>query len=196
MPTASPRPTRSRNFCLLPPAFCLSLLLPLFLPALHSCATWATYPPVEGDAAVADPNVHPLPTVIETALVRVFNRYPVDGRFTINFPEGMDRDRAQRVARDAAERAPSPMGPALTVGEPGWDDAPLYHVSELRIRADRAEVEILRPVAEADAHQPVTVRLLGGVNGWITTSTRTWPIGFKDTPPLYSWPDPTSPNNP
>lgn len=159
--------------------------------ALSGCASYVNYPPIDtakDDAAVNDPNVSPVPSVIRAALRRVLESYPVEGDYFVNLPEGMTRRRAEEVIarlRDARARLPSSEAGLL----------PAYHVTRVWLRpGDKAEVEILRPVfgvgtpGDLAQYQPVTVRLRRGpLEDWKVANVRVWPIGMIAPPPLYGW---------
>jgi len=146
--------------------------------ALSGCAAYYNYPAIGNDAAINDPNVAPVPTVMTVALRTVLERHEPEGAYVINFPEGLGRRQAEdvlmRLGRDDAN-----LATPETAGLPAW------HVSRIRIRGDRAEVDVLRPVA--GAHQGTTVRMVGGPKPWRVTSTKVWPVGMFDAPELYGW---------
>lgn len=146
------------------------------------CAAYANYPSIGDDAAVNDPNIAPLPELVTRSLVWVVDAYPVEGGFVLNLPEGMDRKKAaliaERVGRGAELVSSESMG------------LPVYHVTRIRLRGDRGEVDVLRPVSGAGgAHQMVTVRLGSRLGTWEVRTTKVWPVGSGDVPPLYGWSD-------
>lgn len=168
---------------------CLAGLLSVA--ALPGCASYANYPAIgtpKDDAAVNDPNVSPVPTVMRTALVHIVERFPVEGDYVVNLPEGLTRRRADELImqmRDPRARLPAAEVEAL----------PVYHVTRVWLRpAGSAEVEILRPVFGVGApgdkaeFQPVTVNLRRTpLEAWKVDNVRVWPIGMLVPPPLYGW---------
>lgn len=158
---------------------------------LNGCATYANYPAIgtaDDDAAVNDPNVAPTPTVARAAVRHIVERFPVEGAYVVNLPEGMTRRRAEEVIlllRDPNANLPSPATAGL----------PVYHVTKVWVRpAGHAEVEVIRPVfgvgtpGDVAEFQPVTVRLRRSpLENWQVDSVRVWPIGLKVPPPLYGW---------
>ena len=152
---------------------------------LSGCATYANYPPIGDDLAVNNPNVRPIPLLMELSLLRVVAMTPVDGAYVINFPEGMTRRDASRVATSVGSDR------AMLVGDAGTGArTPTFHVSRVWLRGDRAEVDVVRPALSGASHQPVTVRLVGGVRGWRVDSTKVWPIGLGEAPALHGFGDP------
>lgn len=169
----------------------LVLACPVVLGAVTGCAMHANYPPIgtaEDDAAVNDPNAAPVPTIVQAALRRVIERFPVQGEYNINLPQGMTRRRAEEIVtllRQPGARLPSSASQEL----------PTYHVTRVWLRpGGTSTVEILRPVfgvgtpgTEAQ-YQPVSVNLRRSpLEDWQVDSTRVWPIGSAVPPPLYGW---------
>lgn len=142
------------------------------------CATYANYPEIGNDAAVNDPNVSPLPTLEEEALRWVVGKHPVEGGYVVNLARGTRRSTAESIVKDLG-------GGARLVSDESMG-LPVYHVSRIWLRGDRAEVDVLRPVGEG-AYQAVTVRLKSDFGRWVVSSTKTWPVGMGDVPELYGW---------
>lgn len=156
--------------------------------ASGGCALYANYPSVGDDAAVNDPNVHPMPTVASVAVRGAVARYPLASeRYVVNWPAGLELDRARRMSGEVG------AGAVVVGGEPGWEELPVVHVTRVRIRGDRAEVEVLRPVGRtatetSGRYQPIVVRLNGARGPWRVESARAWPVGLSETPELFGWP--------
>lgn len=160
----------------------------------HGCASYINYPAIgtaEEDAAVNDPSVAPAPTVIQASLKRVVERFPVQGPYLVNLPQGMVKRRADEIV--ASLRDPNASLPRI-----GGEPLPVYHVTQVWVRpGDKAQVEILRPVfgvgnpGNPEQYQPITVRLRRSpVENWKIDSLRVWPIGSAVPPELYGWPEP------
>lgn len=155
------------------------------------CASYGNYPPIgtaKDDAAVNDPNAAPIPTIMRTALLHVVDRFPVEGDYVVNLPEGMTVRRANEFMMklgDARAHLPS----AET------ESRPVYHITRVWLRpGGTSEVEILRPVYGVGApgvdaeFQPVTVRLRHTpLEPYKVDSVRVWPIGIAVPPPLFGW---------
>lgn len=155
------------------------------------CASYANYPPIgtaKDDAAVNDPNVAPVPTAIRVALEHVISRFPVEGEFVVNLPEGMTVRRAEELMMKLGD-------PRARLPRAETESLPVYHVTRVWLRpAGNAEVEILRPVFGVGApgdqaeFQPVTVRLRRTpLEPFEVDSVRVWPIGIAVPPPLFGW---------
>ena len=167
----------------------LSLALAL---VVGGCAEYGNYPSIgtaAEDPAVNDPNVAPMPTITQAALRHVIGRFPVNGPYLVNLPQGMQRRRAEeivRALRDANASLPSPERASL----------PAFHVTKVWLRpSSKAQVEILRPMfgvgnpGVPEEYQPVTVRLRRGpLENWEVDSVRIWPVGMRQPPELYGWP--------
>jgi hypothetical protein len=151
--------------------------------SLSGCATYVNYPSIDQDVAVNDPNVAPTPELCVLAVREVAFRWPVEGPYAVNFPRGMRRDRAERLVAEI-----DPDWARIVTSE--TETLPAAHVSRVWVRGDAAEVDVFRPVGEAGASQRVTVRLTHRYGVWRVTSSRAWPVGAGDEPPLYYWPEP------
>jgi hypothetical protein len=165
---------------------------------LAGCATYANYPAVgERDLAVNNVNVAPLPTIMTRAAGRVIALDAIAGElpelWVLNLPQGATVETARDVLANVQRIAEVRGG--LLVGEPGWQQAPAYSITGVRLRGDRASVDVARPVSvvtgpgQAPAYQKVTLRLTGGLAGWRVTSVREWPIGAEPEPQLFGWPE-------
>jgi hypothetical protein len=157
---------------------------------LFGCS-YANYPPIgtaADDAAVNDPNAAPVPSLTRTALGHVIERFPVEGDYVVNLPEGMTRRRAEELVMKLwDERAHLPG--------PGTELCPVYHVTRVWLRpGGRSEVEVLRPVfgvgtpGDQAEFQPVSVYLRRSpLERWKVDGVRVWPIGTAVPPPLFGW---------
>ena len=168
------------------------------LAAASGCATYANYPAIEQDLAVNDPNVHPIPGLVRRALVRVLGDDRTNGRlperWALNLPRGTGHATAQRVLRDTMDQADVTGGELLT---PDNEWLPVYSVTRVWVRGDRADVDVVRPVAwqglsdRPSALQKITLMLRGGRFKWDVIGARAWPIGTPVAPELYGWSQPT-----
>jgi len=154
----------------------------LLLGATVGCAGYATYPPVDGDTAINNPNFRPVRSVIAQALRWTIERHPVPGQYAVNLPEGLTAGNVRSIIRQLPEG-----GRPLTEQS---KDLPVYHVSRIWIRGAGAEVDVHRPVLDVPGpddqpvHQMMTVTLDGGFNRWRAESSQSWVIGAEPTPPL------------
>lgn len=168
-------------------------MLALVAGAVAGCASYANYPPIgtaADDAAVNDPNVAPVPTMMRTALLHLVDRFPVEGEYVVNLPEGMTRRRAEEfilLLRDPRARLP----------REGDESAQVFHITQVWLRpGGRSQVEILRPVfgvgtpGDQAEFQPVSVYLRRTpLEAWRVDGIRAWPIGIAVPPPLFGWSD-------
>jgi hypothetical protein len=147
------------------------------------------YPSVGNDAAVNDPNIAPMPEVIERALGRVLSDDPPASPYVVNFPKGMRRGNAVEILESIGD--PRAELAALRVS-----GLPVYHIKRVWIRGSSARVEIMRPTpGEADAYVLSVVRLESRIGGnWRVTESRAWPVEASEAPPLYGWPGDASRN--
>lgn len=172
---------------------CAALSVAVFaaLAGTPGCASYANYPAIgtaKDDAAVNDPNIAPVPTVMRTALMHVVERFPVDGEYIVNLPEGMTVRRAEEFMMKLGD-------PRASLPQAETESRPVYHITRIWLRpAGSAEVEILRPVYGVGApgdqpeFQPVTVRMRKTpLEPFKVDSVRVWPIGIAVPPPLYGW---------
>lgn len=161
--------------------------------ALSGCANYMNYPAIgtaAEDAAINDPSIAPAPTVAQKALKHVIERFPVDGPYLVNLPQGMTHRRADEVVRNL--RDPNARLPQAGDGPGG---TPAYHVTRIWVRpSDKAQVEILRPMfgvgnpGDQAQYQPVTVKLRRSpLESWQVDSVRVWPVGMQQPPELYGW---------
>jgi hypothetical protein len=178
------------------PRLALTALLLTALAAavpLAGCNRWSNYPPIGDDTANNDPNMSPVPQATAAALEWVARKYPVEGPFVINLPQGTTRRTADRILADIGN-------PSARLVTPESKGLPAFHVTKIWVRESRASIDILRPITNFDAetergrspinYQLITVKLLGGPlrPGWrVDAAPRAWPIGAHEPPPLYGW---------
>jgi len=183
----------------------------LGLASIPGCATYANYPPIGQDLAVNDPNVVPLPVLMRVSLNRVLAQDAGAGdlpeNWVLNLPRGTTLERARSLL-EGVKRDTGVTG-GMLVGDPGSQGLPVYSVTRVWLRADKATVDVIRPVTldgmtptEADTdgvaytYQKITLQLTGGFRPWRVVSTRAWPIGLEDRPELFGWPDGTASSAP
>ena len=181
------------------------------------CSTYTNYPQIASDVAVHDNNIAPTPELMRRALVEVIGRdvrsgalsEVAGGRWTVNFPEGMERDRAMGIVQ-IIESALLDSNGAI-VGERGADDdAVLYSVTRVWLRGDTSLVEVIRPTlgdgVSVDRYgrpmdsgpgdtgfQRIEVRMRSGFKPWTVVSVREWTPGLAPVPTVYGWPEAAAP---
>jgi hypothetical protein len=153
--------------------------------AIAGCASYASYPPVPKDTALNDPNGPAMEEVMMAGLRWIAAKYPPAAatptgvpagpasEVAINLPPGVKPVVYERVA------AAVPGGKPVT---PETQHLPTYHVSNIRIRGDEANIWIVRPVWDLGAapgggvvYQEVKLWLRGGLRPWhvVTSLDRT-----------------------
>lgn len=165
---------------------------------LAGCAGWNTWPPQRPGGGVPNRDDVNVVATMTLALSRVMTDYPPRGdagqAVAINLPEPLVREQAyRRIARDVersfgVDRPVSPLG-TINAG------LPVYHVAAVRIRTNRAEIDVLRPIfgpGSVDrpeltndlAYEGYTVRLSGGFKPWEVTWVDRFSPGIIAAPPL------------
>ncbi len=162
------------------PALVALIAIAAGLPA-GGCALVASWPAIGDDTAINDPNVSPMPKVIAAGVRECMYRYPVIGPYVINLPEGLERFRAERIAQE--------IGPEASIVTASDQNLPIYHVTRVWVRGDRAQVDVVRPLDEPKSWQRVTVYLHHTFDGWESEFVKLWPLGMATPGSLYGWLD-------
>jgi hypothetical protein len=164
---------------------------------LTGCVNHAHYPPVSGSLGYTNPNTPAVEEVMMAGLRWTATRYPAaseEAPLVINLPEGVRGRVYDRIA------AAVPNAQPLT---PDNSHLPIYHVGAIRVRGDRAQVSVFRPVLGAGpmstgetVYQEIRVDLQGGLSPWHVVSWREWTPGSGDAPALnYYTPEPPPPRD-
>lgn len=147
---------------------------------IAGCAPWVTYPPIEGAARVGDARFEPVPAIITEAIRYSNERFArMEGEIVFNLPEGTPPAMFESIARRIGNARP--MTP---------DDEMAIHVTEVRVRALDAEVDMVYPRPDGH-HEMITLtmrqRLL---HHYTVRHTRLWRIQVTPPPAQYAPPDP------
>ncbi len=159
---------------------------------LAGCVGYANYPPIDGNLATENPNSALIYDIQIAGLTWVSTRYSPQGDWVINFPEGMTRTRALQVLA----RVGDPDAQLLTQET---QSLPIYHVTRIWVRGERAEMDVLRPVVDlldpdgVPAYQPITLTIEGGLQRWRMKSFQTWTVGSQEPPALNFLDEPEDP---
>lgn len=151
--------------------------------ALTGCAGYSSYPPLKGDTAFNNTNSGDMVAVMAVGMRWMVDRYPVEGEFAVNLPEGMTRRRSLEVLAQMGSPNARPLTPETA-------HLPTFHVARVVVRISDAEVDIVRPVAtfsdreQRPINQLVTVRVKGGLSPWRAFGEKPYLIGAAETPPL------------
>jgi hypothetical protein len=156
------------------------------LAALSGCVSYANYPPLPKNVAVNNPNSPAMEEVTMAGLKWVVAKYPVvpEGEpFAINLPQGVKPGVYQHVA-DTVGNGAQPLTPEN-------EHLPIYHVSEIRVRGDQANIWIDRPVVALGTtpqgtavYQEVKLWLQGGLSPWHVVNAIDRTPGAAEIPPL------------
>lgn len=164
------------------------------LALLGACGGYSNYPRIQGDTAFNNPNSPDMIGAVVAALQWTYERYPVEGPFAVNLPDGMSRRRAFLLLNQLDIPSARPLTPETA-------DLPTFHVARVFTRATNGEVDIVRPVTlvrasaesgtvtQTAAHQLITVRVKSALDGWTATSERAYIIGAAAPPPLVYIPE-------
>lgn len=159
--------------------------------AASGCVGYANYPAIGGDVAANDPNAPPMTDLILQSLDWIDRRYEPRDPYAVNLPEGMLRKRVFQILERHGNQLTRPLTPET-------DDLPIYHISRIWVRGNRAEVDIHRPIESlsdqgASAYQTITLTLRGGFRPWDVVSSRTHVIGAVPPPELHYIPEEDKP---
>jgi len=152
--------------------------------AVSGCTPWATYPPLEGATGINDPALHPIPDVMGEAIWYVHTQDVDDpankyggGELVFNLPPGTPAAVYDKVVTKLSGDARPMTDPSETA----------YHVTEIRLRASTAEVDVIHPTASG-APELVTVKLRQQpFSGFGTVDIRRWRYTVSVPAPSYPW---------
>ncbi|MCB9841835.1 MAG: hypothetical protein H6812_01120 [Phycisphaeraceae bacterium] len=147
---------------------------------MGGCALYMNYPPLEGDTSINNPNISPMPEVVEIGLLEVTKRYPVGGAYVVNLPKGTSRDTGEWVREGLG-------GSARLVGDVDAEGLRVFHVTRVWIRGNKARVEVLAPDVNGAARGVVVEMGTTGIGEWRVSRVRTLASGAVAEPELYGW---------
>lgn len=174
-----------------------ALSLALGAGSLTACSGYGRYDPVDRTAdidSLPDPNQPNIQRVYTAALKFVISRYRQGGEeqpIAINLPPGTRQSNYYTVA--------SQVGPnvqPLTQEIANTNSMPIYHVGEIQLRGNNADVDIYRPTTELGpdpktgkpVYVTVRVKLEGGLKPWRPLIGRSYPPGMLQPPQYYVLP--------
>ncbi len=132
------------------------------------CAPYVNIPPQAGDVALHNANLATVQDVTIAAVRALLDQQPIVGPYTLVLPRGTSPASYQRVTAALGENATTEVNA----------ERPIVEVRQLRIRADKAEVDIVTP---ADRYEPRG-------QGRLTTVYTTWkPFTGWEVNRLHSW---------
>lgn len=170
----------------------------MILGLLSGCVSWASYPAAPGEIAVKDPNAPVIEELMMSGMRWVVAKYPPTdasgqhiggGRIAFNLPVGVRPQVYRRVCETAGGGA-EPLTESNT-------NLPIYHIKELRIRGDAAQMNVVFPASTLGAspqggpvYQEVKIGFEGGLRLWKVNSFREWGPGAEPPPPNFYVPEP------
>lgn len=140
------------------------------------CTPLTTYPTIE-ESIVNQPTYEPIPTLISEAVRHAHAEWGPAGSYPIvNLPAGAPTSLYEKVMNDLANQAR-----IMTRA-----DEPAIHVTEVRVRGLKGEVDLLTPLSDG-RHELVTVSLeRKAYTTWSVDRTRVWRVRVDDIPaPSY-----------
>ncbi len=170
----------------------------IVLTLLSGCVSWASYPATPGEIAIKDPNAPAVEELMMSGMRWVVTKYPPldasgnhtgGGRIAFNLPVGVKPKVYRRVC-EAAGGGAEPLTEANA-------SLPIYHIKELRIRGDEAQINVVFPASSLGAspqggpvYQEVKVGFTGGLTLWKVNSFREWGPGAEPPAPNFYVPEP------
>jgi hypothetical protein len=142
---------------------------------LAACTPLATYPP---DSRAANPKAvvnEPIPTIMAETVLYCNAKYPVGGDPAICLPAGSSTKLYDRVIR------------LLGQGHPMTDpDEPAYHITEVRSRGLKAEVDVFVPRADGTYRYATMTFRAEPFEGYAHAATRWWKTGDQPAQPVLA----------
>lgn len=144
---------------------------------VSGCSPWSTYPPMKGAMNIGAPTLEPIPEVMASAVWWGHENRPLppeaDNPVIFNLPPGASREVYNKVYKNLNYNG-RPMAPS---------DRWAYHVDEVRVRANIAEVDMFVP-NEAGEYEFITLYMRHGFQGYLVSDTRVWRIR-RTAPPAH-----------
>jgi len=153
----------------------IAALVGLSVVVVTACAPIATYPPLDGAVELSDPTLEPIPTLMAESIRYAQSRYGDGaGGFAINLPPNTPNAVYETVIA------------RLGRCHPQFDsDEPAYHVTSVRARGLKAEVDLCYPRADG-FYDFVTISFRRDVlRGYEVANTRLWRTDDRPPEPNY-----------
>ena len=173
-------------------------LLAALAAGLSACAGWDTWPPSEAGDSIPNRDDAAVTQTMTASLARVIADYPPRGggtqRVAVNLPERLVSEAVYRQVAREVEGEIDGDRVVVPLSEDAMD-LPVYHVAGIRIRTNKAYVDVLRPifgVGELDrteltndaAYEGYTVHLSGGFRPWHVTWVERFSPGIIPAPAI------------
>jgi hypothetical protein len=148
---------------------------------LGGCMSYASYPAVPKNTAINNPNTPAMEEVMMAGLRWVASKYPPRASSPTGEPAGPAADVAVNLPKGVTPVVYRRVAAAVPGGQPlipENQNLPTYHVTEVRVRGDEANIWILRPTFDVGAspaggpvYQEVKLWLRGGLQPWHVVSS-------------------------
>jgi hypothetical protein len=142
---------------------------------LGGCTPWATYPAIEGATGAKNPTMQPIPNLMAEGIWHAY----------VRDRGGDSRDIVFNLPPDTPaivyESVQKKLGGGRPMTEPG---EPAYHVTEVRIRATEAEVDVIRP-GDGTPQQVTLFFKQDVIKGYQLARTRAWRYPVSTPWPAY-----------
>ena len=149
---------------------------------LSACSPWQTYPKVEGSLSIGSAKTEPVPTLMAEAIRHSHDKWgnrtysPTEP--AINLPEGTPAE----VYVVVTEK--------LGGGQPMMSTGQLaYHITEVRVRALDAEVDLMYPTADGMMREATLSFQKDIWSKFRVTAVRPWRVPVRTTPPPHYQPE-------
>ncbi len=153
----------------------IAALVGLSVVVVTACAPIATYPPLDGAVELSNPALEPIPTLMAESIRYAQSRYGDGaGGFAINLPPNTPTAVYETVIA------------RLGRCHPQFDrDEPAYHVTSVRARGLKAEVDLFYPRTDG-YYEFVTISFRRDVlRGYEVANTRLWRTDDHPPGPNY-----------
>lgn len=137
------------------------------------CANISTYPPVENDSFLSNPNSanEPVPTIMVDVLKYAHEHFGGMDTIVFNLPVGVNRETYTIVA--------DRLGGATPMTN---ENQVAFHITELRVRGFSAEADVTFP-SSGGGYEKATVYLQSSPFGvWEVVDERVWLIPSQNAP--------------
>jgi hypothetical protein len=150
---------------------------------LGACSPWQTYPNVESSLSIGSAKTEPVPSLMAESIRHSHdkwgNRTYSQTEPVINLPEGTPAE----VYVTVTEK----LGGGQPMMSPGQ---PAYHVTQVRVRALDAEVDLMYPAGDGLMREATLYFEKDVWSKFRVTGVRPWRVPVRETPPPHYTPEP------
>lgn len=160
------------------------MILGLLAPLVGGCAPWVTYPQIEGAGHFGRASFEPVPSIMTEAIRYTNERAAKLDPLVFNLPEGSSVEDYDRLLQRLS--APGGVRPMREDGERA------IHITQIRVRAADAEVDVVYPRA-GGLYETATLSLRQRMfSRFEVQRMRVWRVTVLPPLPTYP-PDPVAP---